>query len=446
VAHFGVLSYKGAGHLNPLIALSRRLIARGHRVTFIQTAELEERIMRNGLEFRSLGSLTPPAVRQHAKQHKWQVLREIAALHDGVNKIASDMEFFLQKAPKALIDAGVDVLLMDEIALAGPTLAELLRLPYFIVSTSVPHNFGWSAPHSIAAQTTFFERVRRAILEVSVLRMRGPVRHRLDKLRSSLGLGSIRGIQRTFPELAHITQLPRCLDLPQSALPHNFHYAGPFVDEAARSQTEFPWTRLDGRTMVYASLGTSRSSDLGVFRLVAEACTQLGLQLVISLGGRRDPAILGRLSGEPIVVKDLPQLEILKRADIVISHGGLNTALETLMEGKPMIVIPKAFDQPAVAARLEWHGAAVVLSPKKLSSLKLRDALSKILNEPRYRSNAMKAKAAIRSSHGLERAADVIEGVLRRHVKEEKTPHAKLVRTAKSWRTEIEHAPSVTSE
>jgi zeaxanthin glucosyltransferase len=395
-----------------MIALSRQLVGRGHRVTFIQVAELEEVITDSGLEFRSLGSL-PPFRRRHDKKiMNCNLLREIVALRARVDRITYDMEFFLREAPSVLVAAGVNVLLMDEIALAGPTLAQLLRLPYFIISTSVPHNFGWSEPNRIANQATFFERIRNAILEVSVLRMRGPVRRRLDSLRKLLGLKSILQIQHVHSELAHITQLPRCLDFLRSSLPKNFYYAGPFVDESARAKVDFPWNRLDGRKMIYASLGTSRKSDVGIFRIVAEACNELDLQLVISLGGRRDPVILGLLPGDPIIVRDLPQLEVLKRADIVMSHGGLNTALEALMEGRPMILMPRAFDQPAVAARVKWYGAAVVLPAQKVSSIKIREALSEILNNPSYRENAAKLKTEIRSSNGLECAADVIEGAL----------------------------------
>ncbi|MCU1225056.1 MAG: glycosyltransferase, family [Edaphobacter sp.] len=413
MSHFGVLSYKGAGHLNPLIALSRQLVARGHRVTFIQSAELEDHVRAHGLEFCSIGSLGARPARCGGRGYRWQVMRDIVALRDGIDRIIYDMEFFLRQAPGALVAAGIDTLIMDEIALAGTTLAEMLRLPYFVVSTSVPHNFGWDGPPGIAAGTRFFERVQHALLQVSVVRMRGPVRRRLDKFRRSRGFGSIRRIQSVYPELAHITQLPRCLDFPQAVLPRNFHYAGPFVDETARPAMDFAWDRLDGRTMVYASLGTSRRSDLGIFHLIAEACAELRLQLVISLGGRRDPESLSGLPGEPVVVRYLPQLEVLKRADIVISHGGLNTTLETLREGKPMIVIPKAFDQPAVAARLKWCGVAEVLSMKELSANRILGALRRILNEPGYRDSAMKLHVAIRSSRGLEHAADVIEESLR---------------------------------
>ena len=175
---------------------------------------------------------------------------------------------------------------------------------------------------------------------------------------------------------------------------------------------EFPWDRLDDRPVVYASLGTTRKSDPAIFRPIAEACAGLGLQLVISLGGRRDPEMLAGLPGDPVVVREAPQLQLIKRADVVITHGGLNTALETLMEGKPMIVIPKFFDQPAVAVRLERLGVAEVLSADKLSAEQIRVALAKVFSDPSYRRSAKEVQAQILSARGLERAADVIEELL----------------------------------
>jgi zeaxanthin glucosyltransferase len=208
--------------------------------------------------------------------------------------------------------------------------------------------------------------------------------------------------------------LPQCLDFPRSATPRNFYYTGPFVDEVARPSVEFPWDRLDGRPLVYASLGTTRKGERGIFPLIAEACSGLNLQLVISLGGRENPEALTGFPGEPLVVRVAPQLELLRRAEVVITHGGLNTALETLMEGKPMIVIPKSFDQPAVAIRLERLRVAEALSIKGLTARKICVALVKVLGDSSYRDAARRLQAEIRSSHGLERAADVIEQLLER--------------------------------
>ncbi len=414
MSHFGVLSYKGTGHLNPLIALSRQLTKGGHRVTFFQRAELESRVRECGLEFSPIETVRSYSEEQDGADSQRSVVTGTVDLRFGIRRIVDEMEMLFQRAPAAFTRAGIDALIIDEIALAGPTLAQMLHLPYFVVSTSVPHRFGWTTPHGsseLQYSSTYSSREENALLQLSVFRMKGPVRWKLDNYRRQTGLEPIRELHNIFPELAHITQLPQCLDFPRGMLPRNFFYTGPFVDEAARPSVEFPWNRLDERPLIYASLGTARNNE-AIFRLIAEACQGPNLQLVISLGGRLDPAIFHDLPGRPLVVRYAPQLELLKRADVVITHGGLNSVLETLMEGKPMIAIPMGYDQPAVASRLAWLRIAEVLPKETLSANQLSLALAKILNTTSYRDAAKELQARIRSARGLERAVEVMEEAL----------------------------------
>ncbi|WP_158615526.1 glycosyltransferase [Acidipila sp. EB88] len=406
-SHFGVLSFAGTGHLNPIMTLARHLVRRGHRVTFFHTSDLEEKILQNGLEFASIGSVEDAGVRLIRPARK----AGVAALRYRVHRTVAEMEQVLRGAPEAMRRAGVDALLIDEIAMAGPTVAEIMKRPYFIISTSVPHNFGWSSPNRFTPRLSCVARLQRALLEVSTVRMQGPVRFRLDRFRGSVGLDLVARMKNTHPALAHITQLPRCLDYPRSVLPENFYYCGPFVDDA-RAPADFPWHRLDGRRLVYASLGSTLKGDAATFRMIAEACSRTQLQLVLSLGGRRDPQMFQDLPGSPVVVSDAPQLEILKKAEVVITHAGPNTVFETLLQGKPMIALPTAFDQPAVAARLERAGAGIVLPIARLSSAKIAGAIHKVLSEPTFRTAAQCLQREMLSVQGLSLAGDIIETAL----------------------------------
>jgi zeaxanthin glucosyltransferase len=407
-SHFGVLSYGGAGHLNSLLALSRRLVARGHRVTFFQKAELEARVREYGLEFSTIGTGPSFAERRYPRSG-------VADLRYRIKRITDEMDVFLRDAPNAISEAGIDALIIDEIALPGPTLAQLLKLPYVFVSTSVPHNFGWTVPRSLSQcdnPISLFGRLQNALLQVSVFRMRGPVRWKLDQYRQRLGLGPIRDLQKVFPARAHIATLPECLDFPRLVRPINFYYTGPFVDQSARPSIDFPWDRLDGRPLIYVSLGTARKIQPSIFRMIAEACEGLGLQVVMSLGGRRDPEMFVDLPGNPLVVREAPQLELIKIADIVINHAGINTVLETLMEGKPMIAIPITHDQPALGARLSWLHVAEVIPEKRLSAKALRSAVLRILNDSSYGDAAREIQDKIQAGRGLGLAVEVIERCL----------------------------------
>jgi len=358
-----------------------------------------------GLDFSTIGTAAAPAERRRAKSG-------VADLRYRIRRITDEMDVFLRDAPVAVSKAGIDALIIDEIALPGPTLAQVLKLPYVLVSTSVPHNFGWTVPRSLSHcdnPISLFGRFQNALLQVSAFRMHGPVGWKLDQHRRRLGLGPIHELEKVFPARAHIATLPECLDFPRSIRPINFHYTGPFVDQSARPSIEFPWDRLDGRRLIYVSLGTSRKIRPFVFRLIAEACEGLGLQVVMSLGGRRDPAMFVNLPGNPLIVREAPQLDLIKIAAIVINHAGINTVLEALMEGKPMIAIPITHDQPALAARLSWLHVAKVIPERKLAREALRSAVLGVLNDSSYGDAARAIQGKIQASRGLEGAVKVIE-------------------------------------
>jgi MGT family glycosyltransferase len=417
VWHFGVLSFTGTGHVNPLIVLSQELTTRGHKVTFFEKPKIADRVRQAGLDFvpltgdNSFPKPTPPA----ATLGLWS---EISTLRFNLKRVANDIEMFLRTAPLALRRSGVDALIVNEVALTGPTVAELLRLPYFIVSTSVPHNFGWSPSPWLSPRDysgSWMNQLQNSLLELSALRIRGPIRKVIDRHREHMGLSPIQNLEKGYPCMAYITQLPECLDLPRTDIPENFHYTGPFVSGSARPAVDFPWHRIDGRPLIYASLGTTRNVQPFVIRMIAEACRGLNAQLVISLGGRFSLEQFGPFPGDPLVVRYAPQLDLLKLADIVITHAGPNTVFETLMQGVPMIAIPIAHDQPAIAARLARLKLAQVIPQRGLSAEKLRAAVITLLNDPCYRASARQVGAQVRLLHGAAHAADIIEAALARH-------------------------------
>jgi zeaxanthin glucosyltransferase len=84
---------------------------------------------------------------------------------------------------------------------------------------------------------------------------------------------------------------------------------------------------------------------------------------VIALGDEFYLKALPPLAGLPIVVAYAPQLELLKRTTMMITHAGTNTVLDCLFNGIPMVAIPVTIDRPGLASRLAWAGAAEVVLP-----------------------------------------------------------------------------------
>lgn len=213
-------------------------------------------------------------------------------------------------------------------------------------------------------------------------------------------------------KLAQLCQQPAEFEFPRLSLPACFHFTGPYSNPASREPVPFPFEKLTGQPLIYASLGTLQNRLFGLFQTIAEACQDLDAQLVITLGVSSTPDSLPSLPGAPIVVGYAPQLELLKKATLTVTHAGLNTTLESLGNGVPMVAIPITNDQPGVAARIAWTGTGEFISPKRLSTPKLQHAIKQVLTETSYQKNAVRLRNAIRAAGGVNRAADIVEQVI----------------------------------
>src|SRR4029077_4692054 len=210
--------------------------------------------------------------------------------------------------------------------------------------------------------------------------------------------------------LASITQVPEAFDFENSHWPSLFHHTGPFHDGKGRENVDFPWERITGEPLIYASMGTILNGRVDVFRtIVAALAKHKDLQLVLSVGEQVDPQEIGPVPNNAIIVKQAPQLELLKQASVCITHAGLNTVLESLAQGVPQVAIPVTYDQPGVAARIADKKTGVVTSLDKLTAPHLSTLLDEVLNDSTYRNNARKIQKAVAETNGLSRAADLIE-------------------------------------
>ena len=210
------------------------------------------------------------------------------------------------------------------------------------------------------------------------------------------------------PSLVQVAQQPASFDFPRRHLPDHFHYTGPWTEPGGGADGDFPWNQLDGRPLIYASMGTLQNRLEHVFRIIAEACAGLDAQLVLALG-RKGATAPADLPGRPLVVGYAPQAALLRRATLVITHGGLNTTLESLSEGLPLVVVPITNDQPGIAARVVHLGLGEFIPLQKLTAPKLRQAVIRVLTTPSYRERSAKFASEIRRVNGPARAADLIE-------------------------------------
>ncbi|MEA2264056.1 MAG: zeaxanthin glucosyltransferase [Acidobacteriaceae bacterium] len=214
----------------------------------------------------------------------------------------------------------------------------------------------------------------------------------------------------TMSELAWLTQTPKEFDFESFHWPPQFHYTGPFHDGRGRIESDFPWDRLTGEPLIYASMGTLQNGLESVFSTIAEAVgRRRGMQLVLSIGPTLDPQQVQSLPANSIVVNDAPQVELLRRSALCITHAGLNTTLESLAQGVPMVAIPVSMDQPGVAARIAYTKTGAYVPLQEMTATRLSLLIKEVLSNPEYRQNANKMKQAIVQTNGLEKAVDLLE-------------------------------------
>lgn len=412
MTHFGIICPPYAGHLNPLSALGRELQTRGHRVTALQVSDLELKVSAEGIEFYPIGqTLYQPGSLAVMFQQLTQ-LSEIRALQYSVEFCRHITEIICQDAPQAIQAAGIEALLVDQLEPVGETIAQHLELPFVCISSG-------QAIHRRADVPPFFTpwryhkanwaRLRNQAAYALLDRGCQPILQMINHYRQQWQLPPYPHIYASLATLAHISQQPAAFEFPLDNLPPHLHYTGPLRNPSPRS-VDFPFERLTGQPLIYASLGSVQNTKHEIFHCIAAACAELDVQLVITgMSSVEQP-----LPGQPIVVEYAPQLDLLSRASLTITHGGLNTVLDSLSQGVPLVAIPITFEQPGNGARIRYTGTGEVVALSRLQPHRLRKAIQKVMIEASYRHNALKIQQAIHNAGGVKRAADIIEQAIDR--------------------------------
>lgn len=409
--HFGIISPPVSGHIHPFAALGRELIARGHRVTYLQMVDLEAKVRSEEIDFEPIGLTDHPRGSLPQSLTCLGQLKGLAALRFTINAVARTSVMVCRDAPDAIRRAGIDALLVDQMEPAGGAVAEHLGLPFITVCNALAINRDPIAPPPFtdwAYRDSPWARVRNQAGYAASDWLTRPIANVVAEYRKQWKLPALRSPEDSFSKLAQICQMPREFDFPRARLPEQFHYVGP-LRRSRRTTVPFPWERLDGRPLVYASLGTLQNSREPLFRCFAEACAPLNVQLVMSHGGGLTVRQVADLPGHPLVVDYAPQEELLARARLTITHAGLNTVLDSLANGVPLITVPITYEQPAIARRVEWTGSGRSIVLSELDPHRLRQMAENVLDGKNYGAAAGRIGSAITQAGGVRVAADRVE-------------------------------------
>lgn len=314
MTHFGILCPPAIGHLNPMTTLGHELRERGHRVTLFGVPDTQPKAIEAGLEFYMLGESEFPLGSVKQSLEDLGRLNGFSALMFTIEQYARGAAFVLREFPAALKKAGVQALLIDQTVLEGNTIAEFLHIPFITVCSALALNSEPKIPPALSdwnynpsGQAYLCNQMGYTLLNI----LGTPIRRVIEDYRRKWRLSTYLKYEHLWSQLAQISQQSAVFDFPRKALPSCFHFTGPYFNLNTRKPIPFPFERLTGQPLIYASLGTVQNRLLWIFHAIAEACAGMDAQLVISFGGSSISDLSQQLPGSPIVVEYAPQLELL---------------------------------------------------------------------------------------------------------------------------------------
>lgn len=363
------------GHINASLKFAKGLMARGHQVSHLGLADFEPYIRSQGLRFVPMFADLYPRGFLATQSSQPSNLRNLnlfqsllmASTPDG--SLAS-LERMLEKEVSAAIkETDADLFVVD---------ALLPDLALMILRTSVP---------CVLLHTILF-----------------------DNMEDGTGFyAPLFGV----PELI---LCPQEFDFPNRQRgSRRLHYLEASVD-LQRKESHFAWERFDDRLLVYCSLGSQshlykESRDFFQTAIYAIA-DRPEWQMLLSVGSHLKHEDFDDVPPNALLVNSVPQIEVLKRASVMITHGGINTVKECIFMGVPMIVFPVSSDQPMNAARIEYHGLGLRGSFNKLSVELIQSLIGRIEQDCSFNSRIQAMRRKFLEVEDAAPSLDFVETLL----------------------------------
>lgn len=395
MARIAVLSVPAYGHLNPVLPIVRQLVLRGHEVTVFNEASFAPLITATGAAFAAY----PPVI--HLEDFS-------RTLKDGdmiawIEMILGATGPLLAALAPRLEAERPDLVVFDGIAVWGEMLASKLKLPSVAISTTFMSDAFARTLGEVAHDTLSIARLApNFIWDVTRILVQGALH-----LPRTLPLVPRRGDVTLMLTSRDFHPPSRRRDEP------DFVFVGCSIDPGTRRET-FDFGKLDGRPLLYVSLGTLHHGNAGFFDTCIEAFGDFPGQVLVSVGRGTD---LGRYTGAPlnfIFAEAVPQLAVLERTSVFLTHGGLNSVHEALWHGVPMVAVPQQIEQLHNAEAMEAAEAGLVIDSeakgRPVTAAVLRAAVDRVMaGRESYAAASARIGASLREGGGIEEAANIIE-------------------------------------
>ena len=410
--NFACISLPFPGHINPMAALARELVRRGHTATFFHYPDVEAAVRQGDVAFVPLGSASFPAesmsraMRDAGNGTLWSGYRRL------IGRMANATAMLCEELPRAIERHSIDMILCDQLEAAGGLVAYHMNVPHISVAAALPINWERGIPAPFVGWKYGekpWHRRRNSASAYGVRITLAPISKVIETVANRWHLRQGNQVENYLSGFAQISQLTPGLDFPRRQLTECFHYCGPLRDPDSVSRS----VAAPGRQKrAFASLGTLQGHRARLFTQIARSAAKRGLHLIIAHGNGLTSADAERLSRTADVHAFVAQDRIMAVTDVAILHGGLNTVLDALAQGVPIVLIPLAFEQGAIAARVERSGAGRICRSRFFRQQRLSALTAEVLDNPAYAQAAAKLKIEILAAGGAVKAADIVEHVL----------------------------------
>jgi UDP:flavonoid glycosyltransferase YjiC (YdhE family) len=404
-----------SGNAPPQLALTRRLVERGHEVRVLAHRAASERVQQTGADFVEFHQAHPEfdiTKRETDSLRDWEARTKLgASLRLLKNAMFAFVLSTARECAASLQDWPAEAVVFDWMFTGAAVAAEsaglpavaLVHCPYPLSVKGAPPLFSGMSPMSGPAG-----RVRDGLLSWFADRGFATGLPLLNKARAEQGLGPLPrwDAQLLGAQAIYVMTAPELDFASQGALPANVRYVGPAFEPFTREWAS-PWPAQNTDPLVLVSFSTSYMNQGALVQRVLDALAKLPVRVLLTSGPALDVAGL-RVPANTHVEAFIPHRTVLPHASLVISHAGWQTINAALADGVPLVCIPDGRDQPGNAARVVSAGAGVRVG-KGASPKKLRGVIAAALEDPEIKRNAEVIAAAQARSDGALTIAEELE-------------------------------------
>ncbi|MGY3836926.1 macrolide family glycosyltransferase [Bacillus atrophaeus] len=386
--HITIINIPAYGHVNPTLALVEKLCEKGHRVTYATTEEFAPAVQQAGarpLLYETTISVDPQQIKELMEKNETPLM----FLKESLGILPQLEELYKDDQP--------DLIVYDFIALAGKLLADKLQVPAVRLCSSYAQNESFQmGTEEMLQQVKEAEAEFQAFLEQE-------------------NLPAVSFEQLAIPEAFNIVFMPRSFQIKNETFDDRFCFIGPSLGKRSEQERLLLKEKSD-RPLMLISLGTAFNAWPEFYQMCMEAFGGSEWHVIMSVGKSIEPDSLGDIPDNFTVRQRVPQLDVLTEADVFISHGGMNSTMEAMNEGVPLVVIPQMHEQELTAQRVEELGLGIYLPKEEVSVPRLQQAIGNIFSDKEIHSCVKDMQKDVKEAGGAEQGAAEIEAFMKKSV------------------------------